>query len=152
MPRKYVPHGIFSLVLIAFMNEAHRWLVVYLLMKVESKCVTARMETAWLCVYCQTEKLWKCVNATERVNISLSIYIIFEGPGLLPPDYIHIFECILSEWLYGYCHKSPVSKRLEVEFHPGTMSLRSFTKKRSEDIELVIFICICLLSYLTLNN
>ena len=25
------------------------------------------METAWLCVYCETVKLTECVNATERV-------------------------------------------------------------------------------------
>ena len=29
----------------------------------------AKMETAWLCFYCETEKLTECVNATEIIKI-----------------------------------------------------------------------------------
>ena len=38
MPRKFVTHCIISIVVIAFINEAHRLLVVNLFLKSASKC------------------------------------------------------------------------------------------------------------------
>ena len=40
-------------------------------MRIASQCVTTRMETAWLCIYCQTVKLWEYVNTTERVKANI---------------------------------------------------------------------------------
>ena len=65
-----------SNVLIAFMNDVHRQLVIDLWMRSVCKCITAskyvycKNASAWKKVYCENGKLWTCVIATERVNIN----------------------------------------------------------------------------------
>ena len=72
MPRKFVTLGIFSIVLIAFMDEAHRKLVVNLFWKV---CQLGSMlfldvdETSLL----QKWEVDVSVNATERVKFQRNI-------------------------------------------------------------------------------
>ena len=66
MPRKFVMLGIISIDLTAFMNEAHRYLVVNLIIKSVLNRDYAKMRTLWK---------WGvdalCVNATERIKKSI---------------------------------------------------------------------------------
>ena len=72
------------------------FLLVVNLMRGASKCVNTQMETAWLCVYCETGKLTECVNATERVNA------IFTDLTLIYPHIFLYSNIIILKFSYQH--------------------------------------------------
>ena len=71
------------IVLITFMNEAHRWLVVKLLIKRASKCVYCWNCKVWKWVYCEMEKpttvfilMYTHVTLINIINLNM-LFITF---------------------------------------------------------------------------
>ena len=68
------------------------------------------METAWLCVHCQTEKLWKCVTATEKgrsIHTSILIYSNIVASNIYMKVWNkHLYYVYIRIWskLFEYNH------------------------------------------------